>query len=187
MMRSFLRPSLLLFIAGACSEDPVSPDVTNPARYVFNSSVAFRCSVWQPTRPTVTLGLFDVFFAEQGEAPTQAKIDAIKAAGGAVVHSFQLNGMRVIASPEAVSQLGADEVVGVRNTAVLTVHVGVGLSDPSAVVVFTTLGGTVEYVTNSAPHALIGSIPDASLPDLRASSRIRYVEWSGPVCSLSDR
>ncbi len=182
--RSLLSSFAAIMLVG-CSLTPTAPDLSDPAKYVFTTDVAYRCNAWQPAIPTVGFGLFDVFFADPGSEPSQAKIQAIVAAGGTVVHRFKLNGVRVIASPAAVSQLNADEIVGVRQVGTYTVQVGVGLTAQTDAQLFTSLGGTVTWAATAAPFSLIGSISDAALPALRASAQVRYVEWSGPVCSLS--
>lgn len=189
MGRRKLIASMLLIgpVLAACG-DPGPRGRPDPADVALDS-VQFACGDWSPSEPDVALGLFDVFWGQEGSedpgtGPRPEHRAAVLAAGGTVVHEFHVPMIRAILPPERVPDLDANLVTGVQDATAFRVDVFVGYGravTPEDIAFFESLGGVVTRRYANI-HLFSGHVPNAAIAPLRARSEVAYVEGIGVGC-----
>ena len=181
------RMVMVVLLASGCT-DNLGPERGDPAQYVLDP-VSYVCGGWSPSQPTVSLGLFDVFWGLEGpgDVGTGPKLKhqaAVLDAGGTIVHEFHVPMIRAILAPRSVPGLGANMVTGVPDATVFTVNVGVGYNrgfTDGDIELFESLGGVVTHQW-AFINGIAGELPDSAIPILRARPEVRYVEGDGVMC-----
>ena len=181
------RAVLAVLLACGCS-DNLGPDRGDPAQYVLDP-VRYACGGWFPSEPTVSLGLFDLFWGLEGpdDAGTRPKPEhrtAVLEVGGTIVHQFHLPMIRAILAPSSVSELGTNMATGVPDATAFTLDVAVGYSrsvTDDDIALFESLGGVVTHQFINF-DAITGVLPDSAIPILRARPEVRFVEGNGVSC-----
>ena len=132
MARQVVEPRMVMVVllALGCA-DNVGPERGDPAQYVLDP-VVYACGGWS-SQPTVSLGLFDVFWGlegpgDEGTGPKLKHRAWVLDAGGTIVHEFHVPMIRAILAPRRVPELRSNMVTGVPDATVFTVNVGVGYS-----------------------------------------------------------
>lgn len=175
-----------------CSYFPRGFAVTQCADYAkyTTGAVEFACNNWQPSKPNIALGLFDIVYGLQGPSdpglgPTQAALAAIQKANGTIVHTYNVPMVRALLPPNAVATLGANHIYGVADACDLSVHdVIVGYKatvTTSDIALIQSLGGTVDQNLGSY---LIVTMPDSAIRALRSQPQVEYVELNLIRCSM---
>jgi hypothetical protein len=196
--------ALFLLIAAvtclvACSEDPASPpdsllcmdEASVDSLWTFETdSVFYACGQWAPAAPQQAMGLFDVFFRKPYGThifgPTEENCEAIRRAGGIVVHRYHLAAIRAIIMADSVRSLPfASHVTGVPNWEHFPVSATIYFKDELTQedLDFLLSVGVTIHGTFSISAAAYGIVPDASIPIIRASPRVEYVQGSVYGCA----
>ncbi len=183
-----LQLTLLAFGLGfACAVEP--PPSAGDASLYELAGVKYACSRWSPAEPAGDFGLFDIFWGNgvagvQLEGPTERHREALADAGGILVREFYLPMVRAIVRPERVPQLSANITTGVPDAGEyqVEVHVGYASRARDVVVAFIeSLDGDVTHVFDITP-ALVATLSNDVIPELRAHPDVAYVEGSGVGC-----
>ena len=178
-----------------CSDDqPLSPG-GDPAgvravQYRWTSCVPVNSypydpdAAWYPEKPKAATALFDVFLGSR---------DAVLASGGQIVHEFNMPVIRAYVPVAAVPTLQANfvqSVEGSPNEFTLS-EILVTFPQPSStedVDFLLSLGAASVTDTYPWPTSypyksyLVKSMPDESIPAIRANPRVRYVELNLVAC-----
>jgi hypothetical protein len=177
---------MVVLLALGCT-DNLGPERGDPAQYVLDP-VRYTCGGWS-SQPTVSLGLFDVFWGLEGpdDVRTGPKLKhqaAVLDAGGTIVHEFHVPMIRAVLAPRRVPELGANMVTGVPDATVFTVNVTVGYNrgfTDGDIELFESLGGVVTHQW-AFINGIAGELPDSAIPILRARPEVLYVDGSGVAC-----
>jgi hypothetical protein len=154
----------------------------DPAQYVLATPASFGCGEWYPAAPPERDGLFDIYFGNEGLAPSMDDVQRAVDAGGAIVALFHVPGYRAILPTAAVPGLGAMlvrsvPVAGQMSQEVLILFLG-GVTDTMLVV---ANQGRVLHVYSSLA-LVFASLPDSALPNVRADPRVADVGFNGIMC-----
>jgi hypothetical protein len=208
-MRRTLRTCTLLaavtLAAGACADATLPhrplPDLPerdtslDPAAAVVGQYIATPCDGNDHLRGSTEWALVDVFFGRRSESepvtgPQDHHLRAVTARGGVVVHRFNVPAVRAWMPLREVPELVAREFwTSVRDVPdprrydlpLIAMYVS-AVEDPD-VDRFQRLGGQVRKRFTIIP-AIFGILPDASIPELRASTRTQQVEPDGVACLM---
>ena len=169
-----------------CSDQPLSPsrDPVGKVQYLWtpcvdNSHPNASNGGWYPEEPKAANALFDVFLGSR---------DAILASGGQIVHEFNMPVVRAHLPVSAVPTLQANfvqSVEGPPNEFILS-EILVGFLQPSttddADFLLNLGAASVAEVYPGFSSYLVKSIPDESIPAIRANPRVRYVTLNLVAC-----
>jgi len=184
----------MAFVVG-CSDHTMSPSPSpssDPARvqYLWTPCVAVNSyppdpdGGWHPEKPKAATALFDVFLGSR---------DAVLASGGQIVHEFNMPVIRAYVPVAAVPTLQANfvqSVEGSPNEFTLS-EILVTFPQPSStedVDFLLSLGAASVTDTYPWPTSypyksyLVKSMPDESIPAIRANPRVRHVELNLVAC-----
>lgn len=191
-----------LVAAGACGSNDATrtaPDLSDyvlpppdtsldPARLQVGEPL-FVCRRWSPSRPSDARLLVDVFFGRRSpedpdDRPLQESLQDVVDRGGEILFVFPFPAARVWIVTDSIPRLRANYVATVPDASRYDWEVGVGLSHPLTAADsarFVELGGRVKYLWPLL-RGLAGSLPSRSVPTLRATLGVTYVEASGYGC-----
>jgi hypothetical protein len=169
-----------------CYDQPLSPsrDPAGKVQYLWtpcvdNSHPNASSGGWYPEEPKAANALFDVFLGSR---------DAILASGGQIVHEFNLPVVRAHLPVSAVPTLQANfvqSVEGPPNEFILS-EILVGFLQPSSTddadFLLNLGAASVAEVYPGSSSYLVRSIPDESIPAIRANPRVRYVTLNLVAC-----
>ena len=179
---SLLAAAVALSPAVSCREAQRPVEYGEPAQYVLATPASFGCGAWYPAAPPERAGLFDVYYGNEGLAPSMDDVQRAVHAGGAIVAHFHLPGFRAILPTAAVPDLGAMLVRSVTDASKLYQEVFVrflaGTTDTDIVA---ANGGRVLNVYASLA-IVFASLPDSAIPNVRADPRVADVGFNGIMC-----
>jgi hypothetical protein len=181
--------AMLVLALGCAGTEPrrYGPVVVLPQVYVFGGCLA----KWSPATPPAERTVVDFHFGTAGNGPTDEQVAPVVAAGGVVVHRFNVPILRAEIDVDAVPTLvlsGRDDdayfAVTVpepdRRKLLLLVMLSHDLTDADIAAV-EALGGQVrsrwDYVEGYAVE-----IEDAQVPRLRSLPGVKSVSANGVVC-----
>ncbi|MCB9462116.1 MAG: hypothetical protein H6682_00290 [Candidatus Eisenbacteria bacterium] len=180
----------MLWMGGAgCSSDshPSTPPDEEPI-----TTAMYVCSSWDPGQPTGTSVLLDAFWGTRDPedpdiGPAPEFLGLVESLGGEVVHAYNLSMARIRIDPSVVPELDVNWAITVEEPALYPVDVFVGYDrdmDASEVVdLLESVGGTnIEPLTVLAGW-IKATVPDESIPVVRASEGIRAVAGNGLACA----
>jgi hypothetical protein len=186
-----------LLAAGACAptgplpgEYALPPPDTSldPARLRVGEPL-FACGRWATPYPSDARLVVDVFFgrrspADPDDRPSQESLRDVTDRGGEILVVFPFPAARVWIATDSIPGLHANYVATVPDPARYDWAVSVGLSHALTAADsarFVELGGRVRYLWPLMP-ALAGDLPSRSVPALRATAGVTWVEASGLGC-----
>jgi hypothetical protein len=172
-------------LSGACT-GPTGPTTAPilPFTIISNASYSFFCGRWGG-QPPATRTLIDLFpFGGSPDAPGEAQIEAIEAAGGQVVYRFHADAVRAMIDVDALPALGAgpNETVNWARTVtdpsshLVDVLVGFDHKPTADDVAAMTAGGGAITSTFLHFNDLGGNVADLTLPSLRARPGVTSVD-----------
>jgi hypothetical protein len=187
-------PALLVGLVATCfgatctspTGPPTAPSLLLPFTIINNVSYAFFCGRWG-VQPPATRTLIDLFlFGSSADAPGEAQVAAVEAAGGQVVHRFNAPAVRAVIDVDALPALGAlpdatvDWARTVTDSSAFLVDVVVVFDHtPTAddVAAMTNGGGVIIRTIAFSNFTLLeGNVADATLPGLRARPGVTEVD-----------
>jgi hypothetical protein len=191
--------------AGACADATLPhrplPDLPerdtslDPAAAVVGQYIATPCDRNLHLRGSTEWALVDIFFSRRSESepvtgPQDHHLRAVAARGGVVVHRFHVPAVRAWMPlrevPELVARgfwVSVRDVPDPRRYDLPVIAMHVTSVEDADVDRFQRLGGQVKKRFTVIP-AVFGIIPDASIPELRASTRTEQVEPDGVACLM---
>jgi hypothetical protein len=165
----------------------------DPARVVIGALVATPCGPDDELRSRPERVLVDIFFGRKSnsdpvEGPQETHVQAVSSRGGSVLYRFNVPAVRARINLNQIPALvAAGHWITVRevpNPARYDLQVNVGYRRPlqdSDLKRFRELGGRITHRFDFI-NGISGELPDHSLPHLRSSSDVLYVEPNGIVC-----
>lgn len=206
-MRRLLCTALLLFATAAlpaCADSLISteedsytlpePDWSlDPAKVSVGDYLATPCGNNHELRSRGERVLVDIFFGRKSngdpmDRPQAAHVQTVTSHGGAVLHRFNVPAVRARINLNQIPDLmAAGHWVTVRevpNRVRYYLQVNVGYGRPlrdSDLNRFRELGGRITHRFDFI-NAISGELPNHSLPHLRSSGDVLYVEPDGIVC-----
>jgi hypothetical protein len=165
----------------------------DPAKVSIGEYIATPCGQNQQLRSRTERVLADIFFGRKSnsdmmEAPQEAHVQAVTSRGGAVLYRFHVPAVRARINLNQIPDLIAGghwvTVREVPNPARYDLQVIVGYNRPlrdSDLERFRELGGRITHRFDFI-DAISGELPNRSLPHLRSSGEVLYVEPNGIAC-----
>lgn len=179
-------------LQGPDSTNQQGPDSTGLREWTISEqSYRLACRQWVPNSPPDSARYaYDIWFADTAAdgGPTAESVAAVQARGGEVLYRYHLRGLRVAIGAGQLTAMAAlfssdpgyiNWAETVADTGVRDARVIVILSRPftdADRVFLESLGGRLIYVYSAALNGYAASIPDASVPDLKAGSGVTFVE-----------
>jgi hypothetical protein len=171
-------PALLLPVAAllaSCSPDSVT------APTPCDGPSTFACGAWSPCRPEAASATFDLDV-------TPGAIEAIRRAGGTIVHEYNVSKVRAVLPVDAVPGLASARMV----CAAFQVSPESGFDFRGLIGIPTPLtpddreflaaAGVTSIREYSFIDAIAATIPDAAVPIIRDRPGVRVVEIDGIIC-----
>jgi hypothetical protein len=184
------RSLLTLLVAGAFLASAgclIAERSTGPGR----TGYLYACDTWVPCEPQGATGIFDVYldrYDARGDAdgPSDAMRQAVLWAGGRIVHEFHIQAVRAELRVSVIPRLpvGYVQSAGQPNRypvdAIIAFKAAVSDSDRAFL---RSVGATIlgEMAPQQAVHA---SVPDESIPQVRAHLTVEYLELNSVGCLL---
>jgi hypothetical protein len=163
------------------------PDTTGSGEWTISEQYyRLACRQWVPNSPPDSARYaYDIWFVDTAAdgGPTAQSVAEVQARGGEVLYRYHLRGLRVAIGAGQLTAMAALYSINwaetVADTGVRDARVIVLLSRPftdADRVFLGSLGGRLIYVYSAALNGYAASIPDASVPDLKAGSGVIFVE-----------
>jgi len=171
-------------LLASCGDDSVvEPRVTVVESARCTGPSMFACGHWSPCRPDSATATFDLDVIAPGS------VEAIRKAGGTIVHEFNVPIVRAFLPVDAIPGLVNSRQVW----AAFEVPPGSGL-DFRGIIAFSLpltsddrefLASAGVTIKQEIPwvDALTALIPDAAVPAIRMRPGVRHVEIDGVICS----
>lgn len=180
---------LLLVSSVACdrSSSPIAPDPV-----VLSQQYVFACDRWSPEEPPVTRALVDLRTHSQtvDGRPTAEAIGTITAAGGRIVHVYNVPIVRAdidLRRAASLVDLARGPVINaktVTDPAVFDVTIIVSVSHPlteADLESVRALGGTITFAYQTLP-GYAARVSDRVVPAIRALAGVKSLEADGTAC-----
>jgi hypothetical protein len=177
-MHRLAVPGLLLL--AACG-NALGPDRGDPASFLLARPAQFLCRGWSPVQPAEPLGLFDLYFGIDGSPPSEAAVRKVVRYGGTVVRTFQVNGLRAIISPEAVTRLAPPYAASAASADRIEHHALVMFHVTGKGGLIIRNGGRVTW-TYSDLRSFSAIVPDSAVALIRRDPDYRTLELPLPWC-----
>lgn len=178
-------------VAFAGCGSPTHPSSLEPA--LLSQEYRFACGQWSPAEPPPGQTVVDLLTRDPltDLRPSQQALDAMVAAGGRIVHIYNVPMARAVIDPRRAATLVGNSFTGIARYA-RTVTDPTQL-DVRVIVVLISAVTDEDIAAAQAVGARVGDrwtvipgywavIPDASIPALRALPRVQYVEADGIGC-----
>jgi len=170
-------------LASCGHESVVEPQVAVVESMPCAGPSMFACGSWSPCRPNPAAAVFDLDMSAHGS------VEAIRQAGGTIVHEFNVPIVRALLPVDAIPglvssrQISAAFEVPPESALDFGGFIGIPLPLTSDDREFLASAGVTIKHEFTSIDAVFALIPDAAVPAIRIRPGVRYVEINGVACA----